>query len=271
MAKQQYTLSKKQELLQMLFQECEQRRNWFFTNEDVKRLASKVGFGNPFDATKVDTMSVLPETIRQRGYCVAHVGKGKHQFVPELEKWYHIFEEIEEHEVIVWRYRKSLLNDLDTGEASVLSFVYNQHILHDFLYEDVVASPKIYVPGRTRIDLEYTVGNSTIRAAEQQMEMDMTLEYQGTVTVMEAKSRFLDNFAVYQLFHPVCFYVCQAKKLNINVREVNACYVLKQSRRTKGQAYPATSVRLYLYTFDDVQRLDSIRLIRKAEYRLQRR
>ncbi|MCL6473435.1 MAG: hypothetical protein K6U75_00080 [Firmicutes bacterium] len=239
-------------MLEMLFCECEQRGKWNSTNEDVKRVASKVGFGNQYDATKVDTISVLPETIRQRGYCVAHVGKGKHQFIRELEKWYHIFEEIEEHEVTIWRYRKSLLNDLDTGESSVLSLVFNQHILHDFLYEDVVASPKIYVPGRTRIDLEYTVGNSRIRAVEQQMEIDLTLEYQSTVTVLEAKSSFLQDFAIYQLFHPVCFYVQKAKELKMNVKEINACYVLKQSRRRRGLAYPTTSVRLYLYTFDDV-------------------
>lgn len=145
--------SKKQQVLEALFEECQRRGIWEFDNDLVRQVASRIGFGNPFDATKVDTTDELPETVRQQGYCVIHVGRGRHRFIPELAKWYHVFEDIDEDEVITWRYRKSLLNDLDTGEASVLSFVYNQHILHDFLYEDVVASPKIYIPGRTKLDL----------------------------------------------------------------------------------------------------------------------
>ena len=264
-------LSKKKQVLQALFEICQQREEWSFDNEEVKRVCARFGFGNPFDATKVDTMDQLPDTMREQGFCVVHVGKGRHAFIREMQKWYHVFEDIQEQEVIQWRYRKSLLNDLDKGEAAVLSFVYNQHILHDFLYEDVVASPKIYVPGRTKIDLEYMVGNTQIRAAQQQMEVDLTLEYQGTVTVLEAKSKFLKDFAAYQLFHPVKYYLQQAQQKKIPIECVNACYVLKQSSRVRGQDYPETRVRLYLYCFDDAKRIDSIRLIRKAEYHLYRR
>ncbi|GIV21293.1 MAG: hypothetical protein KatS3mg023_3044 [Armatimonadota bacterium] len=264
-------VSKKKQALQELFEICQQRNDWYFDNDEVKRVCAKYGFGNPFDVTKVDTTDGLPDNIRKQGYCVIHLGKGKHAFIREMQKWYHLFEDIEQPEVIQWRYRKSLLNDLDTGEASVLSFVYNQHILHDFLYEDVVASPKIYVPGRTRAELEYWVGGTLVQAPEQQMEMDLTLEYQGTVTVLEAKSRFMKDFAVYQLFHPVKFYLQQASKNNIPITNINACYVLRQSRRVSGQTYPETKVRLYLYCFDDPCRIDSLRLVRKAEYHLYRR
>lgn len=264
-------LSKKKQVLQALFETCQQRGQWYFNNEEVKQVCARVGFGNPFDATKVDTMDGLPDIMREQGFCVVHVGKGRHAFIKELQKWYHVFEDIEQEEIIRWRYRKSLLNDLDTGEATVLSFVYNQHILHDFLYEDVVASPKIYVPGRTREDLRYTVGATLVDAPNQQMEIDLTMEYQGAVTVLEAKSKFLRDFAVYQLFHPVKFYLQQAGKKNLRMTDINACYVLRQSRRVRGQAYPETKVRLYLYCFDDPYRIDSIRLIRKAEYLLYRR
>lgn len=263
--------SKKQQVLQALFEECQRRGEWEFDNNLVRQVASRIGFGNPFDATKVDTSDELPELVRQQGYCVIHVGKGRHRFIPELEKWYHVFEDIDENEIVTWRYRKSLLNDLDTGEASVLSFVYNQHILHDFLYEDVVASPKIYIPGRTRMSLQYTVGNTQAIASQQQMEMDLALEYLGTVTVLEAKSSFNRDFAIYQLFHPFQFYLSQSAKYGIPITEINACYVLKQARRGRKQTMPQTKVRLYLYTFDDPGRMDSLRLVRKAEYQLQRR
>jgi hypothetical protein len=264
-------VSRKKQVLQALFEICQQRNDWYFDNDEVKRVCAKYRFGNPFDVTKVDTASDLPDSIREQGFCVVHLGQGRHAFIKELQKWYHVFEDIEEHEVIQWRYRKSLLNDLDTGEAAVLSFVYNQHILHDFLYEDVVASPKIYVPGRTRVDLEYKVGNTLIQAHKQQMETDLTLEYQGTVTVLEAKSSFMKDFVVYQLFHPVKFYLQQASKNNIPMTSINACYVLKQSRRARGQTYPETRVRLYLYCFDEPDSIDSLRLVRKAEYHLHRR
>lgn len=109
-----------------------------FTNQDVKKAASKVGFSNPFDVTKVDTREMLPPAIVEEGYCVAHTGRGRHIFIRELNHWYHDFELIEPDEVVEWRYRKSLLNDLHGGEAGTLSLVLNQRILHDFIYEDVV-------------------------------------------------------------------------------------------------------------------------------------
>ncbi len=139
-----------------------------------------------------------------------------------------------------------------------------------FLYEDVVASPKIYVPGRKKADLKYYVGNIPISTQSLQMEVDLTLEYQGTVTVLEAKARLMSDFAVYQIFHPLMYYHLQDQKLKLGIRTVNACYILKDERKDSNQERQ-TFVRLYLYEFDAPDRLDSIRLARKAEYRLRRR
>jgi hypothetical protein len=163
---QNQQLSKKQQVLERLFLQCEQKESYEFSNSDVKQVADAVGFGNPFDATKVDSREILPQSIRQKGYCIAHIGRGRHRFIPELQNWYHYFEDISPEEVIEWRYRKSLLNDIDRGEASALSLAFNQHILHDFIYEDVVASPKIYVPGRSRTTIEYTVGSTHVKAED---------------------------------------------------------------------------------------------------------
>jgi hypothetical protein len=268
---QNQQLSKKQQVLERLFLQCEQKKSYEFSNSDVKQVAAAVGFGNPFDATKVDSREVLPASIRQHGYCIAHIGKGMHRFIPELQNWYHDFESIATQEVIEWRYRKSLLNDLDRGEASALSFAFNQHILHDFIYEDVVASPKMYVPGRSRTTIEYTVGNTHIKAEDQQLEMDLVLEYQGTVTVVEAKNKNFGrftNFAIYQLFHPIKYYLNRAMEEGVNIPHINACYVLRQA---SSKASGETKVRLYLYEFADPDRLDSIRLVRKAEYHLKQR
>jgi hypothetical protein len=268
---QNQQLSKKQQVLERLFLQCEQKGSYEFSNSDVKQVAAAVEFGNPFDATKVDSREILPQSIRQKGYCIAHLGEGKHRFIPELQNWYHDFETILPEEVIEWRYRKSLLNDIDRGEASALSFAFNQHILHDFIYEDVVASPKIYVPGRSRTTIEYTVGSTRVEAKNQQLEMDMVLEYQGTVTVIEAKNKTFSsftNFAVYQLFYPIKYYLNRAKDKKISIPHINACYVLRQA---SSRASGVVKVRLYLYEFADPDRLDSIRLVRKAEYHLKQR
>jgi hypothetical protein len=261
--------SKKQEVLRRLFVEFQQSGQSIFTNDDVKRIAHEIGFGNPFDATKIDSKEILPKQMRNSNYCIAHIGKGEHRFLQELQHWFHDFEQIDEGERITWRYRKSLLNDLDRGEASVISLVLNQRILHDFVYEDVVASPKIYIPGRTRADLTYWVGQTQLEAKGLQMEMDLVLEYQGVVTVFEAKSKqkFPVDFAVYQLFHPAKYYHDRLRKAGLSAR-VNACYILKSGG---GKRPPHVHVRFYLYEFRDFDRLDSIRLVRKAEYHLQPR
>jgi hypothetical protein len=262
-------VSAKQEVLRRLFEEFQQRQSSVFTNGDVKRIAQQIGFANPFDVTKIDSKDILPDEMRDGHYCIAHIGRGRHPFLQELQHWFHDFEHIDENERIRWRYRKSLLNDLDRGEASVISLVINQHILYDFVYEDVVATPKIYIPGRTRANLTYWVGQTYLKTQGLQMEMDLVLEYQGVVTVFEAKSKqkFPSDFAVYQLFHPAKFYYEKLRQAGLSAK-VNACYILKSGG---GKRSPLVLVRFYLYEFEDFDRLDSIRLVRKAEYHLQPR
>jgi len=58
------------------------------------------------------------------------------------------------------------------------------------LYNDIVASPKVYNARRTKTSFEYKVGETTIKCNNLQMEIDLTLEYQGVVTVVEGKMGF---------------------------------------------------------------------------------
>ncbi len=97
------------------------------------------------------------------------------------------------------------------------------------------------------------------------MEIDLTVEYNGIITVIEAKNNFLQDFSVYQIFHPVKYYNQKLQDASPQPRAVNACYVLREKQ--KG----AVLVRMYLYRFTDLDRIDSIVLERKAEYRLVRR
>ena len=258
-------MSKKQEVIARLFQTCQQRGKRTFDNELVRKVAREVGFGNPFDATKVDRLELLPPEVRSAGYYILHIGEGRHRFVKGIEVGYHRFEPIEESDRIPWKYRPSVLNELDTSESNILSVASNQRVLHDFLYEDIVASPKVYNSRRTKLSFSFFAGEEYIETRNLQMEIDMTLEYQRVVTVIEGKNGFPPDFAVYQIYFPFRYYHTLNEQHNLGIQQVQACYILRQRRR--GQS----TLRLYLYTFDDINNMASIRLLKKAEYSLLRR
>jgi hypothetical protein len=258
-------MGKKRELLGELFEHCKRVGNMEFDNSLVKQLAEKHAFGNPFDATKIDHSAKLPEALRAADHFLVHLGDGKHRFVKGIALGYHAFEPIYEDEVIHWKYRKSLLNEFDTSESTILSVASNQRILHDFLYEDIVASPKVYNARKTIADLTYWIGDQYIQAHRLQIEIDLTAELHGHVTVFEGKNGFPEDFAVYQIFHPFKYYTNLKDANRLPIREITGCYVL---RKQEGKT---TILRIYNYTFDDSHRLDSIRLLKKAQYQLVRR
>ncbi len=236
-----------------------------FDNTLVREIAREVGFGNPFDATKVDRSALLPEDVRAADYYILHLGEGRHRFVPGLHIGYHRFEPIDEAERIPWKYRPSVLNELDTSESNILSVASNQRILHDFLYEDIVASPKVYNARRPKLSFDFWAGEEHIETANLQMEINMTLEYQRVVTVIEGRNGFPPDFAVYQIYFPFRYYHVLNQEHNLRLKQVQACYILRQRRAGR------STLRLYLYTFDRIDDMASIRLLRKAEYTLVRR
>lgn len=255
----------KHQVIEDLFKYCKERGDWEFDNELVKRYSEKNGFGNPFDATKVDNSSLLPQMLRDEDYFIVHLGEGRHRFVKGIRLGYHRFEEVTPSETIDWKYRRSLLNELDTSESNILSVASNQRIIHDFLYEDIVASPKVYNARRTKTSLRYKVGNETISATNVQIEIDLTLEHQGVVTVVEGKNGFPEDFAVYQIFHPFKYYTMLRRENRLSIKQITTCYVLR--KQEQGQSI----LRLYNYTFDDENEMGSIRLLKKAQYNLIKR
>lgn len=255
-------MGKKKQVLLELFQSCKSSGSYKFDNDKVKEVCQQVGFGNPFDVTKLDNTSSLPDEIKDEGYCVVHLGKGRHCFMPVLDVWFHTFEEIEENEIYAWDYKPSLLNHTDTSESNIISLVYNQLIIQDFLYGDKTEKPKIYMPRRTKITATYRTGTGhSVEAAKLQMEMDATFEHRGVITVLEGKNGFPDNFAVYQLFHPFLDY----QKVS-GAQQVQCCYLLKEKDGEQGYV-----VRLYLYTFSQDDDIGSIELIKKRQYDLKER
>lgn len=252
----------KQDVIGALFSECQAGNNFVFHNNNVKDISRKMGFGNPFDVTKIDKSSLLPIELMTNDYFIVHLGSGYHKFVKGINQGFHVFETIREFEKRDWQYRQSLLNEFDTSESNILSVASNQLIIHDFLYEDIIARPMVYNARRTKASFEYKIGDQLIVTRNLQIEVDLTLEHQGFVTVFEGKNGFPEDFAVYQLFHPYKYYRILEQEHNLEIRQISFCYVLRLRERGK------SIIRLYNYTFEDEDNLGSIRLLKKAEYRL---
>lgn len=64
------SMSKRQDALTDLFQECQRTKQWRFDNDKVKEVIQRHGFENPFDLTKIDSSKNLPPLLReQEGIC----------------------------------------------------------------------------------------------------------------------------------------------------------------------------------------------------------
>jgi hypothetical protein len=256
---------KKQAVVSEIFKLCKRSGTLEFDNDLVKRIAQKHSFRNPFDVTKLDNSDDLPRELKQEDYFVIHLGGGRHRFVKGISTGYHRFEPIGPTETFDWKYRQSILNELDTSESNILSVASNQRIIHDFLYGDIVASPKVYNARRTKMSITYWVGDVLIAAQNIQMEIDLTTELHGVVTVFEAKNGFPSDFAVFQLYHPFRYYVSLKVTNQLPISQITCCYVLRK------QEGGTSTLRLYNYTFGDEEQIGSIRLLKKSQYQLIRR
>lgn len=258
---------KKQEALSRLFAEVQRRCGsgpLIFDNKLAKEVTGGT-FSNQYDVTKIDTSAKLPPELRKADYFVIHLGGGRHQFARGIDAGYHRLEPIPAKNTIDWKYRRSLLNEADTSEASILALANNQRIIHDFLYEDIVASPKTYLPRRTKASFEYYIGTQAVQVQNLQIEMDLTLEYLGEVTICEGKNGCPADFAVYQLYHPFRYFSNLRDQKGFPIRNVSVIL----ANRYQEEEY--TAVELRKYKFKEQEHLDSIELEKATRYRLVRR
>ena len=263
--------SKKSQVIEEIFKICVKRKNFEFHNDLVKDVSKKFGFGNPFDATKLDNKSKLPEILHKNDYAIIHLGNGKHKFIKGINKVYHEFEPIQEQ--IDWKYKKSLLNMYNTSESNVLSVANNQRILHHFLFGkdtelddvDILKRPKTYFPHRTKTTFEYYFGKNTkMELINIQIEVDLTIEFQGTIGVFEGKNGKQDSFNIYQIFHPFLYYhnANKEKDLRGKIKNIICVYVVRE----KGKKHD--TLKLWAYTFINPLDITTIKLIKSAEYKL---
>jgi len=255
----------KQEVIAELFKRCKRKKDFVFDNTSVKKVCKKYGFGNPFDVTKLDDTSKFPQILLAEDYFILHLGRGRHKFVKGIKNGFHSFEKIGKNNIFDWKYRKSILNEFDTSESNILSVANNQRIIHDFLYEDIVANPKVYGARRTKMNLSYRVRKEKILAQNLQMEIDLTMELRGVITIFEGKNGFPENFAMYQLFHPFKYYYKLKKEKKLKVKQITCCYILRKKERG------SSILKLYNYAFKDENNMGSIKLLKDAQYNLIKR
>lgn len=255
----------KDDVITKIFQLCKKNNNFVFNNQLVKQVSKEFNFGNPFDVTKLDDTSKLPQILVDEDFFIVHLGEGNHKFVKGIKNGYHDFEKINENNIFDWKYRKSLLNEFDTSESNILSVASNQRIIHDFLYEDIVASPKVYNSRRTKMSISYYIGNELIITKNLQMEIDLTMEQNGIITVFEGKNGFHKDFAIYQLYHPFKYYLNLKNENKLDVKQITCCYVLREKKDSD------STLRLYNYTFEEDHIMSSIRLLKNAQYNLIKR
>ncbi len=264
-------MSKKDNTLIEIYQICQKRKNFDFDNELVKDISKKHGFGNPFDATKLDNKSKLPNVLLDNDIAVIHLGSGKHRFVKGVEKVYHNFEPIQKE--IEWKYKRSLLNLYNTSESNILSVANNQRILHHFLFGkdtefddvDITKRPKTYFPHRTKTSFSYNFGKDTfIKLDSIQIEIDLTIEFQGTIGVFEGKNGKPDNFAIYQIYHPFLYYFSANEDSSISgrIKKIICVYVVKTIEKKN------LKLKLWAYTFHEPKDITSIKFLKSYCYHL---
>ena len=250
-------MGKKKEILAALYKRYKSGKlGETFTNEDVKNMSRGIGFSNQFDVTKIDYSDLLPSVMRNDDRFVAHLGEGKHAFLKGISLAYRRLENLQPQE---FKYERSLLNETDTSESSLLFAAYNARLLHDFLYDEKNSSPKVYGRRRTKIRASYLAGEQRVEVKKLQMEIDMTLENKGAITVLEAKNGKPEDFAVYQLFMPFLYY--SSIPTSPPVKSVNCCYLARAKKER-------SLVFAYLYDFADKKNIASIRLRKHKGYKL---
>lgn len=79
--------SKKNQVINEIFRICSEKNHFEFHNDLVKDVCKKVGFGNPFDVTKLDNKTKLPAVLIENDYALIHIGSGSHKFITSLNRY----------------------------------------------------------------------------------------------------------------------------------------------------------------------------------------
>jgi hypothetical protein len=262
-------MNTKHKVLNKILEISDENKNYIFHNDLVKDISRELGFGNPFDVTKIDDRNKLPDIYKKRDLAIIHLGSGNHKIVKGIKNLYHSFEPIQIE--IDWEYKKSILNQFNSSESNILSVANNQRILHHFLFDkdeefndiDISKRPKTYFPHRTKTNLDYYLKKTHLKLTSIQIEIDLTIEYKGKVGIFEAKNGNQDNFSIYQLYHPFLYYHnFKESDLKGKLNEINCVYVVRN------KVDDNDVIKLWAYTFAIPNELTSLKFLKSSSYKL---
>lgn len=130
---------------------------------------------------------------------------------------------------------------------------------------DIIKRPKTYFPHRTKTSFEYSFGKQQkLKLTNVQIEIDLTIEFQGVIGVFEAKNGTPKSFSVYQLYHPFLYYhnANNQTELKGKIKNVFGVYVVRET------AKDGDILKLRAYTFDCPTDITSIKFVKSAAYKL---
>lgn len=259
-------MNKKHQVIEKLYKNCQNRNDFIFHNDEVKKACAKAKFGNPFDVTKIDNRDKLPQVLLKNDVAIIHLGGGKHKFIKGINNVYHNFEALAKTQD--WRYKKSILNQFNSSESNILSVANNQRILHDFLFgfdaefadNDINKCAKTYLKYRPKTSLKYNIGGIKTQLTNIQIKINLTIEFEGIIGFFDAKNT-ADNFSIYQLYHPFLYYhnANKTDSLNGKIKEIYGIYVVPEKSDT---------LKLWCYTFTNPLDINSIKLVKSTTYNL---
>lgn len=97
-----------------------------------------------------------------------------------------------------------------------------------------------------------------------QIEIDLTIEFQGTIGIFEAKNGSPSNFAIYQLYHPFLHYhnANQISEIKGEIKNIYGVYVVRNIE------HGITNLKMWAYTFENPLDITSIKFVKSACYQL---
>ena len=174
-----------------------------FDNDEIKGISGEA-FKNQFDATKYDSSILLPQSLRNAGFFILHLGRGSHAFVKG--EGYHKFESITQ--IKEWKTNESIMDELSKSEAQTASTAFNDKIIHDFLFNDTKKDIKLHTARRAKVQYSLIIGNNKIEMNNLQIEMDGVYECESekTIAVVEVKNTEHPDFEIRQLFSDMKYF-----------------------------------------------------------------
>lgn len=230
-----------------------------FNNDTVKEVSTRVRFRNPFDATKFGTYENLPDCLKETGFFIVHLGRGRHAFVKGTG--YHYFEPI--HSVKSWKPLKSVVSSFGKSEADAVSTIYNSKIIHDFLFGDTKKELMIHTSRRSNISYDFYIGKNKLRADWLQIEVDSFFESDDTIAFVEVKSIKNTNFEIRQVYSTFRYLDRFYRD-----KKIPKDYKLRHLFVVEGVEKGKKFYRLYEYRFKDWKHMDSIELVKNAQYNM---